>query len=597
MMSQPPDSRRKLPEPARLDRVLAERQKADAALEVLFSTAPTAPGITLLAYEAAHSGSARSVLAVLLERLNDYRASVLQCSLLLIGAALPGVQHVLVDGLQRASHDRQRPDLQRLACASVLAQHSGEPLSDSFMATLRDPATAARRSLEVSLEEAVASPGLLLDYMDSVLASPPEVHEIFFSSLHDMEGSLGVLPLRLFAQTTDLKAEAVEELLRIAQERSGGRSAAAAAALFSLAPLLPPDQRAPVERAIRKLRLSTPLGAPSPSPVSPPTGSRAFLSLLDGRGTQMLWLAVPDGDEYELLNVLLHEELGVKDALGQIRYPTAALPPPAPLGSQHNGLLQDLAPNNLNREIRDSLRELVAINPAAADPNLAELLADAELEDDDVGDVPHLEVDFDYARCLLLAAHTQTWAKERSLPLGYQLFSQTIWQFAPPQPVSVALPPTPRLYSPQEVEEAVLALLESSYFVGWFIESPALYDEVEQILALMPRRGKPSKRKQEQLDAALRTATRRLIAASFGGERLTACVARLGRMAEWLALAGEEGLARITLGVAASLLSFAPEQHPLSTAMVRRGIEVAAEALANGFDLRADPERFGYFED
>ena len=36
------------------------------------------------------------------------------------------------------------------------------------------------------------------------------------------------------------------------------------------------------------------------------------------------------------------------------------------------------------------------------------------------------------------------------------------------------------------------------------------------------------------------------------------------------------------------------EINPFIILLVQRGIEVAAEALANGFDLREDPARFGH---
>lgn len=594
-MNRPPAdlSRRRPLEPARFDRALAERAAVADSLALLFDAPPNHR--QPLAVQAAHSGNPRAVLAQLLERLHDYRSTTLHAALLLVSAAIAPVQQVLLDGLSVASNDHQRPDLQRLAAASIVAQMAGEALSPGFMESLRDPTAAALRSLEVSLEEATASPGLLLDYMDSVLAAEPEIHSVFLANLCAVGNRLTVPPLRVLALASPVSSAAIDELLRLAQLRDDDCSPTATAALFSLIPLLPPSRRPTAERAIRKLQLSTPLGAEVPALPDPAPGNRAFLSLLDGRGTQMLWLAVPDGDDYEVINVVLHEEIGVKDALGQMHYPATALPPPSPVGTQHSRLIYDLSPAAINREIRESLREIVAGDPHA-ETELEGVLAEAELEADvEEEDLPHLEVDYDYARSLLLAAHVQTWAQERDLPLGYQLFSGSVWQATPPQAPLISLPPAERLYSIQEVEEAVLGLLAGHYFVGWFVETPQVYDEVEQIMAMMPRR-KPGKRKQEQLDFELRAATLRIATQAFAGHRLAATADRLTRMAEWLTIAGEEDMAALALGVGHSLATIAPHFHPLVLAMVRRGIEVAAEALAHGFDLRSDPERFGYFE-
>ncbi|PZS02816.1 MAG: hypothetical protein DLM69_03585 [Candidatus Chloroheliales bacterium] len=216
---------------------------------------------------------------------------------------------------------------------------------------------------------------------------------------------------------------------------------------------------------------------------------------------------------------------------------------------------------------------------------------------DEAEEPPYLEVGFDYARRLLLEAQAETWSRGDSLPLEYRLFSAPIWRSQPPGPeaaVGVELPLPAHLRSQQEIGDTARELLTGPYFVGWFLETPLLYDEVERMMKMMPRRGRVGPRKQVQLARAMDDIRDLLIATHYRPEQLEALQTRLTRMAEWLTIAGERQLAARTLGLARTLSIEPPATNPFIILLVQRGIEMAAEALAGGFDLREDPARFGH---
>ncbi len=581
--------------PFRLDKALADRRALAQAFNELLAAQHTSANPVALAAMVSRAARPRQVLKLLLERMAEYNLAMVQAVIMVLNAASEATALFLLDALREVAYDARRPDTLRLSVVTVLCQREGQSVPDDFIATLYDPPAVALQSLRASLVEVNRTPGGLLEYLSSLSASEAEVQSTLVLMMRQLDDPLVVAPLRALAQDdrATLADAALEALASLHQP-------SAVIALLSLPPTLPPDRHAVTERTIRKLQMTV---APGQSPpalaAQPDPTSRAFLSLLDGRGSQMLWFALSlaaGSGEYELVSVLLNEKLGIKDAVGGITVPAASLPTPARIGALHRTVVSELSDSAMRRDLSARLREMVAQGEMTEVP--AELISVLMEGNEDEGEEPpYLEVSFDYARRLLLAAQAETWSRGDSLPLAYRLFNAPLWRSQPPGPGAALGPELPlptRLRSQPEIATTARELLASPFFVGWFLETPLLYDEVERMMRMMPRNGRVGPRKQAQIEQAMDEIRDMLVATHYRPEQLEALQTRLTRMAEWLTIAGERQLAARTLGLARTLSIEPPATNPFIILLVQRGIEVAAEALAGGFDLRDDPARFGH---
>ncbi len=588
-------SRSTLPPPYRLAKALADRRGLEQAFNELLAAQHTSANPAALAAVVSRAARPRQVLKLLLEQMAEYNLAVVQAVIMTLNNASEATSLYLLDALREVAYDPHRPDTLRLSVVTVLCQREGQAVPDDFIATLADPPAVALQSLRASLVEVSRTPGGLLEYLNSLSSSEAEVQSTLVFMMRQLDDPLVVAPLRALAQDdrAALADAALEALAAL-------RQPSAIIALLSLPYTLRPERRTVAERAIRKLQMMVAPGQPPPALTAQPAPtSRAFLSLLDGRGSQMLWFALPaiDGSgEYEMVSVLLNEKLGIKDVVGGITVPAASLPTPARIGTLHRSVISELSDSAMRRDLSARLREMVAQGEMTEVP--AELMSVLMENGEDEGEEPpYLEVGFDYARRLLLEAQAETWSRGDSLPLAYRLFNAPLWRSLPPEPDAALGPELPlptRLRSQSEIATTARELLASPFFVGWFLETPLLYDEVERMMRMMPRSGRVGPRKQAQLGQAMDEIRDMLVATHYRPEQLEALQTRLTHMAEWLTIAGERQIAARTLGLARTLSIEPPATNPFIILLVQRGIEVAAEALANGFDLREDPARFGH---
>ena len=164
---------------------------------------------------------------------------------------------------------------------------------------------------------------------------------------------------------------------------------AAATALQTLIPTLPPAARSAAKRSLQKLRLR---GVPVATPAEAPTGARCLAGPIDPQGTQLLWFLSPgDQDEtYDGLQILITKD-GVADAAAAYDIPMEAAP------------------------ARQTTGALIGPTP----------------------DQPHplwLEAPFDYGRRRVLDALAHNWEHDLLTPLAYRLLNPLLWRWAPAQP-------------------------------------------------------------------------------------------------------------------------------------------------------------------
>jgi len=289
--------------------------------------------------------------------------------------------------------------------------------------------------------------------------------------------------------------------------------------LEGLAEVLPEPLQSVALRGARKLRMR---GVSHPERED--VRWRVLLAPPDMNGVQVMWMLQVRGGEQSLLGVLISPEMGLQFAFWLQEVPTEVVPP-----------------------LPDGER-LLTVNMGAE--------SDAP--------VWFLEVSVAYARTLLRQAARRNYVSGYQLPVVYREHAIAFWRqtadagFAQavslPEPDMSALPGT-------------LALFQHPAFVTWYVEPPRNVVAEQRWL----REGLDD-------DALMRLLGE--IREDFFRPAVWSDVAtRLHDMSRWLALAGEDELARYAVTAAESLTTVPYAENPFAQALVARGLVIAFNRL------------------
>jgi hypothetical protein len=295
----------------------------------------------------------------------------------------------VVPALRAAARDPDRSDQAHLAALTLLDRFLGEPIDDALMAGLRHPDAAARQSLAELVAAMDDEPLSVVEYLEQLDQQPPEVIGMILDALPAADPSphLATL-LRMLAQGEDARVarRSIEELARM-------RAPAAARALASLPPNLPPALSALAERSLRKVRFSgvseTADHDPAREPwYAPALRWRTLMSPVDALGGQFLWFIGEDetAGHAVFFTVLIRDPGGLRDASGSLAVDGDHVPPPLPTGGVH------------------------VVSANADEPGMMLLEAPPEL-----------------ACRALRDALSLNWEAGAPTPVGYRLFSPLIW--------------------------------------------------------------------------------------------------------------------------------------------------------------------------
>ena len=308
----------------------------------------------------------------------------------------------VVSALRSVVRDHQRSDQARLAAVTLLERFLGESVDSALIGNLGSPDVAAKQSLRELIDAMDEEPLSVLEYLEQLGQQPPEVVEMVLDALPAVEPSphLATL-LRMLAQGEDnrLAGRAVDELIKL-------RTPAAARALASLVPNLPPTLAPAAERGLRKLRFS---GVPTMADhdlarepwYAPQLRWRALMSSIDPEGGQFMWFVGSEAAPSEGLG-----GMDAKRASGRTVFFTVLTRDPAWLA----------------RCIRLSGGE--GRTGAARQANGC---AAFHLGDGAQPVLNLLEAPFALALSALRGALALNWASGAATPLGYRLFSPLIW--------------------------------------------------------------------------------------------------------------------------------------------------------------------------
>ncbi len=438
----------------------------------------------------------------------------------------------VVDALYQAAVDRRRSKRGRLIALLILERFLGEELGEELFDGLEDPQDLAVQSLLNTIEEAKTGRLALLDLIHSLAEQSPEVVLSVVDTLVNLDTPAVVEPLRALAQDPrdEVAKRAVRGLAALRYHQAG-------LALQALSCLGLPGVQHEVERALRKQRLR---GMEIP-PLPQADGTwRTLVSAVDGRGNQSVWfLSQADAEgACRLLAVVLNYETGINDALGDERVSVHKFPACRSLGTVH------------------------------------------EYGPDNAGSLRLLEADFGYGRRLVSEAQARNARTGTPTPVVYRLLNDFIWGCQVPPDATKPVRPScagdaalPRLADSGR-------LLDHPDFATWFIQSPVVYDLAVQLY----------RRRHTQHTELWREAVRRLAENHFDERVLSVYRTRLAAMAEWLARAGDEESACLTLVAADGLTQVTPMEHPLLVRMVDVGLRVAIRNLQYGFDPQTASE-------
>jgi len=387
----PPDPPDPAPAPHDFSQKLAVHQRLAPHLDsyLLAADAPTGAvaRATLLAAGA-------DLLPLLVRRLDTFDPSTIQ-RLGELAAAHPD-RGATVAALRRAALDPHQPDLRRMATMLVLQQFLDQALDDSYFAGLRDPTGVAVDSLLDVLTRAEGDRNLLPAYLGALQAQPPAVlaHLLVQADRLGPQSRIELLKLIALHDDPALHAGAGEALAAL-------RTPDAWLALRMLQLVAPPGPRSGIERALLKLQLS---GGALPRFAAVPPAARALQSDGDDSGRLALWFLLPQpAGTFDLLSLYLHSVHGITDAFGSEGFAATSLPPPAPPGTRHRGLVA-------------ATRDL--------SPRWSVPFWDAPGAD-------FVEIPFAAGRRLAARYQTLNWGSGTALPWEYRLLHDLIWRFGP----------------------------------------------------------------------------------------------------------------------------------------------------------------------
>lgn len=343
----------------------------------------------------------------------------------------------IIPALRAVARDRERSDQARLAAVTLLERFLDETIDNALIGNLGDPDVAARQSLVELIAAMDEEPLSVLEYLDQLGEQPPEVVEMVLDALPAVEPSphLATL-LRMLAQgeNAGIARRAIDELIRL-------RTPAAARALASLVPNLPPSLASATERGLRKLRFSGVQESAEHDPDREPWYApglywRALISPMDASGDQFIWFVGAEAGEggaagtrnhVVFFTVLIQDPYGLRDASGSL----------------------DAAANRAPPKRREGALHFI-------------------IGDGSIPGVTLLEAPLSMARVALRESVALNWTSGVATPLGYRLFSPLIWlaeEAAAGDGEDGAADPPPDL---ELAGPELIAALDHPAFYGWF---------------------------------------------------------------------------------------------------------------------------------
>jgi hypothetical protein len=428
--------------------------------------------------------------------------------------------------LRSTARDARRADRERMSAILILDRFLHEEIEEGLIQGLHDPNAVARESLQGVMAEAGHNRAIWLEYLEQLAEQPDDVPPLVMQTMLELDEEGSIEPLRLLAQDPN------EPVAREAVRRLGSlRLPGAAMALRALLPTLAPALRPQAERALRKLQMS---GVQLEPRSAPGSEWRALVTPVDGAGNRAVWIIGrrPRERYCRFLGLLLHEDTGLKEAIGNDHMRAQHLPPRRPL---------------------DSILALSDAEPGKY--------------------VLFLETTLEYAQLVVSKALARNFASGTPTPPLYRLCNSYLWDYemaAPPQAGALAASP--------ELVSQTSELLDHPAFEGWFVQTPALYDLGEQLSA-----GRES-------DPA--PALAGILSGYWDAARRAGYRQRLESTCEWLVRAQEPRLAELAAIAALTLEDGSPAEHPFLLRMGEIGLEVAQDNLRWGIDLRNSPEEF-----
>ncbi|MGC8874737.1 MAG: hypothetical protein ACP5SI_09885 [Chloroflexia bacterium] len=352
---------------------------------------------------------------------------------------------------------------------------------------------------------------LRLDYLSILHTQPYAEILAAIERFEDTGGERAIEALRFFA------LDGREGVAGRALEALGRlRSPLALQALLVVAPNVSSERRALVERMYRKLRLSGVEEVPLPPP---PEGTRVLLTPLDGAGARLCLVLFPEPGGYRALHLHLDEEDGIQ-ACFEAFLNERDIPPPAAPGTVH----------------------------AAPPPWHGAFF---------------LESGFAYLQTVLGRLLERNYRRDKPLSVEYRFYCDGIWGWSVPQEQFPKV--TPGRPAPSQTE--IAGLLAHPYFLSWFAESPAIVEAARR-LAYADVSGSVGQ-------AALAVAVISLLQDEFPPARCRTYARRLREMAEWLALAGRNELAAISMAAAEEMDTGLPLRSTFAMTMVQKGLLIA----------------------
>lgn len=444
--------------------------------------------------------------------------------------------------LRQAVLQARLTDQGRIGALTILERFLGQPPDDSLLLRLADPETVALSSLEEILDQAVASPAILVDYVQGLDRQEPDVVLAVLRALEQKGSTLdqpsspgtgpgqgvadmlrAVEPLRMMAQ--DVREEIAAAALGVL---GAFRIPEAVRALQTLIPTSAPELRPSARRAVRKLQFAgirvDELPAPDPS-------WRALASPVDSAGQQSVWFILGERDRdgraaahARFLNILLSDRAGAFEAAGHAQVPVQILPPRRAVGYLHDLALSDGS-----------------------------------------GAMLMLELPFDRGRRLVLDALARN--RETQIPVAgpLRLLSPWLWGYAGADSLPPSLLP---VVAPEDDGLLAMAdrLLEHPAMVGWTARSEAVLQAAEEAL----------RHPHWDLDVWVK----RLADDLFVEPAVARALDRhLVALSEWLLLAGDETHAKMALITALAVREGDPRELAFVKALVRRDLELIMDGL------------------
>jgi hypothetical protein len=471
-------------------------------------------------------------LAALLKRL-DTPDGQLRGGLARLAVLLPRAD--VVAALRSYAGNRNKPPLGRTTAVMILERFLKEKAPGGLVSDLQDSNDAAFQSLLDAVRQGKRNRHVLLEYVTQMQEYGEETAFHVMQNIDRLPAEESVDLLRLIAQ--DGRYQVASAAVTRLEALADGGETGATRALYTLLPNLNRVLATRVERGLRKQQFR----GHGYTPVAP-TGWRALLGVADPGGHMMVWLAHAPNETPPhgfLAGLLVHRRHGIvydyfADGVG-----APFLPAPAQVG------------------------QMTTLPGVAGAPIMA------------------LETAFDVVRWLIreaLSVHAAGKA-QRSLSGEYKLYSDLLWQFAPPVVVEEAT----ALLAPVQSEELdAIAGDHLAHIVDALMAHPAMAGWVFPLQTILENDNQESWLKSlTKPDETIAMLLSMIEGEELARQLLPALSDGLQLQAIWFHMAGEKQLAKAARLLAAAVPTIPAPENPLLIAMFQRGWERTQISSAN----------------